>query len=231
MTRTLQTKNPATLELLAELPIADAPQVKKAVREARLAAPAWQALSFSDRARYVLRFRDLIRLHQDQIAELITLDNGKPLIESIVADIFPVLELSTYFAKNTEKILKKERIWLGKWSLLGRSSSVNYMPLGVIGIISPWNYPFSIPAGQVMMALMAGNTVILKPSEYTPLVGQKIGELCDEAGFPKGVIQVLIGDGLTGAALVNSDLDKIFFTGSVLTGKKIMAAARHRLKW
>ena len=112
---------------------------------------------------------------------------------------------------------------------MGRTSKIIYQPLGVVGIISPWNFPFSIPLGEVVMALMAGNTVVLKPSELTPLVGKKIGEIFEKANLPKDVLQIITGDGKTGAALVESAPDKIMFTGSVETGKKIAANAAKNL--
>lgn len=139
------------------------------------------------------------------------------------------MDLATYFAKNAEKILRREKIWLGKWSFLGRSSFVDYEPLGVVGIIGPWNFPFSIPVGQALMALVAGNTVVLKPSEFTSQIGLKFLEIAEAAGLPKGVVQVILGDGATGAALVQSGVDKILFTGSTPTGKKIMELASKSL--
>jgi acyl-CoA reductase-like NAD-dependent aldehyde dehydrogenase len=229
MTATLTSQNPATLETLGEVPIATREDIDAAVEKATLAAPRWGQLSFPDRARFIYKVRDLLCVEKEEIAELICNENGKPMIEAVSADIFPVMELATYFAKNSYKILRREKIWLGKWSLMGRESYVEYYPIGLIGIISPWNYPFSIPCGQVIMALMAGNTVVLKPSEYTPLVGQKIGDLFQRAGVPEGVVNVVTGDGGTGAALVESKVKKIVFTGSVNTGKKIMAAAAKTL--
>ncbi len=230
MTRTIKSINPATLETIAELPVADAAAVQAAVERGQKAAEGWQALSFRERGQLVLEFREQIRCQLRVLAELIALENGKPLAEAFSSDLVPVMDLCTYFAKNAAKILKRQRIWLGKWDLMGRSSYIEYVPLGTVGVIAPWNYPFSIPAGQVMMTVMAGNTVVLKPSEYTPLIGEKIGELARAAGFPAGVIEVVTGDGMTGAALINSEVDKIFFTGSVGTGKKIMAAAAEHLK-
>ncbi len=112
---------------------------------------------------------------------------------------------------------------------MGRTSKIIYQPLGVVGIISPWNFPFSIPLGEVTMALMAGNAVVLKPSELTPLVGKKIAEIFEKADLPKDVLQVVTGDGKTGAALVDAAPDKIMFTGSVETGKKIAASAAKTL--
>ncbi len=226
---TFKTINPATGEVLAELEIATPETVQAAVARAQKAFPAWKALSFKERAYPILKVRDRILQSMDEIAALITKENGKPLAESISADIMPVMDLATYYAQETEKLLQKERLWLGKWNFMGRTSELQYHPLGAVGIIAPWNYPFSIPCGQVTMALMAGNTVVLKPSEFTPLIGLKIQEIFDSVGLPEGVLQTVVGDGSTGAALVNSGVKKIFFTGSVPTGKRIMAAAAQTL--
>lgn len=229
MPETLKSINPATLEVIGEVPIADEAQVRQAVAWAREAQPAWAEKTYRERAQYVLAFRDQVRDHLDELAQLITKENGKPLAESISSDIMPLMELCTYVAKHTEKTLRRQRIWLGKWDWMGRSSSIEYSPLGTVGIISPWNYPLSIPGGQVMMAVMAGNTAVLKPSEHTPLVGDKIAQLARRARFPNGVIEVVSGDGQTGAALLSAGVDKVLFTGSVATGKKIMAACAESL--
>lgn len=226
---TFKTLNPATGETLAELEIATSDQVNAAVKKAAQAFPNWKSLSYQERAHYILKARDRILQSIDEIAALITQENGKPLTESISADIMPVMDLATFYAAETEKILKKERLWLGKWNFMGRTSEIEYHPLGAVGIIAPWNYPFSIPCGQVMMALIAGNTVVLKPSEFTPLIGLKIQDIFNNVGLPEGVLQTVVGDGSTGAALIHSGVKKIFFTGSVPTGKKIMAAAAQTL--
>lgn len=225
----IKSLNPATAEVLAEIEAGTESEIKEAVKKARKAFPAWSALSFKARGRILLAARESMRVHLDEIASLITKENGKPLTESISADLFPVMDLATYFAKNAGKILRRERVWLGKWSFMGRMSYMEYQPVGVVGIISPWNFPFSIPCGQVIMALMAGNTVVLKPSEYTPLIGLKIQEIFDGVDLPPGVLQVVPGDGMTGAALVQSGVNKVVFTGSVGTGKKIMEAAAKTL--
>jgi acyl-CoA reductase-like NAD-dependent aldehyde dehydrogenase len=144
-------------------------------------------------------------------------------------EIAPVLDLMQHFARNAERMLRPQRINIGLYSLLGRSSRIYYLPVGVVGIIPAWNYPFSIPLGEAVMAVMAGNTVVIKPSELTPFVGLRIGEIFSKAGFPADVVQVVTGDGSTGAALVEAAPDKIMFTGSVATGKKIAAAAAQNL--
>jgi len=200
----IQSINPATGEVVAEIEAADESTVRSAVARARAAFEAWGAFSFEERGRRVLALCELVRREKEGLARLISEENGKPLVESFASDIFPFLDLAAFFAKKAAAMLKPERIWLGKWAFLGRTSVVEYGPIGVVGIIAPGNYPFAIPAGQAVIALMAGNTVVLKPSEQTPRVGLKIGELFQRAGLPSGVLEVVAGDGATGAALVKS---------------------------
>lgn len=226
---TIKSLNPATLEILGEVPNFTKQQVQAAVEAARCVQPQWQALGFKQRGAILLRVRDIIRDEIDDIAELISKENGKPVVEAIGNDILPVLDLITYFVKKAEKLLANERIRLGKWTVMGRSSHLEFYPIGVIGVISPWNFPFSIPMGEVAMALLAGNTVVLKPSEYTPLVGEKIQDILTRAKLPQDVFRLATGNGMTGADLVRSGVGKIAFTGSVNTGKKIMAAAAESL--
>lgn len=217
--------NPATGVQIGQVATTSESEVKMVVQRARLAQPAWAALGFKKRAEIIFKARRLILEQMDDIAALISNENGKPVIEAISHDIMPSMDLMTFYAKNSQKLLKKETIKLGKWAFMGHQSEVEYIPWGVVGVISPWNFPFSIPLGGVVMALMVGNTVVLKPSEYTPLIGQKILQILNEAGLPADVLQVIQGNGAIGGALVKSGVDKIMFTGSVPTGKKIMAAA------
>jgi len=214
--------NPATLEEFAEVKITQPNFVQGVVEKARKAQPEWAALSFSQRAKYLLRAREYLLKHIDDFAESITLDNGKPLTESLTAEIYPVADLIYYFAKNTKKLLKPKGICLGIWHLLGRFSKMTYQPYGVIGMISPWNFPFSIPVGTTVIALMAGNTVVLKPSSSTAYVGQKIEELFRAAGLPEGVFNHIPGTSKTGEALLDTNVDKIFFTGSTNVGHHVM---------
>jgi succinate-semialdehyde dehydrogenase/glutarate-semialdehyde dehydrogenase len=221
-------KNPATGETLAEVPIRTPEDVHQAVARAWTAFPHWASRRFRERGRFILDARQYILDHLEEIVEIVYKETGKPKTEALSSDVMAVLDLMTYYAQNTEKLIRPERIPLGKYTLMGRSSYVQYEPLGVIGIISPWNFPFAIPVGEVVMALMVGNTVVLKPSEYTPLVGLKIGEIFQAVGLPDGVLNVLPGDGSTGAALAEANVSKIFFTGSLATGRKVMmAAAKH----
>jgi acyl-CoA reductase-like NAD-dependent aldehyde dehydrogenase len=219
--------NPATLEELGRFPVGSAAEVDAAVTRARAAQPAWAALSYRNRARYILKVRRALYERKEEIISIISDETGKPEFEALSTEVFMVSDLMSHFAMNTEKILRDERFTLAVFR--NKRSMICYEPLGVVGIISPWNFPFSIPVGEIVMALMAGNAVVLKPSEFTPLVGDAIKRLFDSAGFPEGVFEVVQGDGSTGAALVESTVDKIFFTGSVRTGRKIAESAARRL--
>lgn len=219
--------NPATLEELGRFPIASAAEVELAVARSRAARSAWAGLSYRNRARYILKLRRALYDRKEEIARIISDETGKPEFEALSTEVFMVSDLMSHFAMNAEKILRDERFTLAVFR--NKRSMITYEPLGAVGIISPWNFPFSIPVGEIVMALMAGNTVVLKPSEFTPLVGDAIKRLFASAGFPEGVFEVVQGDGSTGAALVEAAVDKIFFTGSIRTGRKIAESAAKRL--
>lgn len=221
--------NPATGEEIGKIANTSAEEVEIAVENARKAFQIWRKTSFSERKKFVMRAREIILAEMDEIALLISNESGKPVAEALSMEIAPVLDLMQYFARNAEKLLRPRKVNIGLYSLLGRSSKIVYQPLGVVGIIPAWNYPFSIPLGETAMALMAGNTVVLKPSELTSFIGLKIGEVFEKAGTLENTVQVVTGDGNTGAALVESAPDKIMFTGSVATGKKIAESAAKNL--
>lgn len=221
--------NPANGAEIGRVKNFSAEEVKTAVEKSRKAFQTWRTTSFAERKRLVMKAREIILAEMDEIALLIANESGKPVAEALSMEIAPVLDLMQYFAKKAEKLLKPRKIDIGLYSLLGRSSKIIYQPLGVIGIIPAWNYPFSIPLGEIVMSLMAGNTAVLKPSELTPFIGLKIGEIFQKAGFPENAVQVVTGAGETGAALVEAAPDKIMFTGSVATGKKIAEAAAKNL--
>jgi len=221
--------NPATGDEIGRLPVTSSDEVRATVVRSREVFLDWRSTSFTERKRLVMKARELILAEMDEIARLISDESGKPVAEALSMEIAPVLDLMQYFARKTEKLLRPRNVGIGLYGLLGRSSKIIYKPLGVVGIIPAWNYPFSIPLGEAVMAVMAGNTVVIKPSELTPFVGLKIGEIFEKAGFPDGCIQIVTGGGETGAALVDSAPDKIMFTGSVATGKKILAAAAENM--
>jgi succinate-semialdehyde dehydrogenase/glutarate-semialdehyde dehydrogenase len=221
--------DPATGEEVGRVPNLTADAVANAVSAARVAQPAWAALGYDERKRIVMRARAIVLEEMEEIARLISRESGKPVSEAFSTEISPTLDLMQYFARNAKKLLRSQKINIGQYGLLGRSSRIVYRPVGVVGIISPWNFPWAIPLGEVVMSLMAGNAVVLKPSELTPLVGVKIGQVFERAGLPDGLLQVVTGDGKTGGSLVEAGVDKIMFTGSVATGKRVAEAAARKL--
>jgi acyl-CoA reductase-like NAD-dependent aldehyde dehydrogenase len=221
--------NPATGAEVGRVTQTAETEVRDAVERSREAFHKWKTATFRERRNLVMGAREVILAELDEIAHLISAESGKPFGEAIAMEMAPVLDLMQYFARRAQRILKPKRIDIGLYATLGRYSKIVYHPLGVVGIIPAWNYPFSIPLGEAVMALMAGNSVVIKPSELTPLIGVKIEEIFRQAGAPSDLVQVVTGDGRTGAALVDAAPDKIMFTGSVATGKKIAAAAAKNL--
>jgi acyl-CoA reductase-like NAD-dependent aldehyde dehydrogenase len=218
-------RDPATGGEIGRAPLTIPEEVARAVGRAREAQSAWASRSIRERGRVVMKARRIILKELEEIALLISRETGKPVSEAIAMELAPTLDLMQYFARKTASLLSPRRISVGQYALMGRSSYEIYKPLGVVGIISPWNFPWATPLDEVVMALMAGNVVVLKPSELTPLTGLKIKEVLDRAGIVEGALQVVTGDGSTGAALVASGVDKIMFTGSVATGKRVAEAA------
>jgi len=227
--REIVSYDPSTGEELGRVPLATAEEVAGAVARARAAQKGWGALSFRERGAVVMRARALLLEGMDEVAALVSRESGKPEAEALAMEIVPTLDLMQFFARKSERMLRPERLDIGLYRFMGRTSTIVYRPLGVVGIISPWNFPWAIPLGEVVMALMAGNAVVLKPSELTPLVGLKIGDLFRRAGLPEGLLEVVTGDGRTGAALVEAGVDKIMFTGSVATGRRVAEAAARKL--
>ncbi len=219
--------NPANGQLLREIPFSSVEELTAAFASARTAQKSWALLPLKKRAELLIQLRETILNHADDIVKLISSENGKPVFEVVATELLPVLELITFFCKKARHTLEDRRIPLNL--MRHRSSILQRWPLGVVAVISPWNYPFLLPIGEIVMALIAGNSVLFKPSEAASSIGMKIQELMDEAGIPHGVFQTLYGDGTVGAELVRQRPDKIFFTGSVRTGKKIMAAASENL--
>ena len=229
LAREVVSYDPANGEEVGRVPLCSPDEVAAAVSRARAAQKAWGARSFRERAAVVMRARALVLEAMDEIAGLVSRESGKPAAEALAMEVVPTLDLMQFFARKSERMLRPEKIDIGLYRFLGRSSVVEYRPLGVVGIISPWNFPWATPLGEVVMALMAGNSVVVKPSELTPLVGLKVGEVFARAGLPEGVLEVVTGDGTTGAALVEAGVDKIMFTGSVTTGRRVAEAAARRL--
>lgn len=221
--------NPATGEVLGELDSAGPAEVRAAVARARAAEVEWQAFGIRHRLRILRRFQQLLLGRKAEIARRISQEAGKPQAEALTTEVLVVLDAARFLIENGFALLRDEVLPHGNLVLKTKSGRILHEPYGVIGIISPWNYPFSIPATEAMAALLAGNAVVLKPSELTPLIAIELAKLLHEAGVPDGVFQVVPGEGPTGAALIQSDIDKIVFTGSVATGRRIAEAAAQRL--
>lgn len=217
--------NPATGDEIGRAPLTMPEEVARAVGRAREAQSAWAAKSFRERAQVIMEARRIVLRELEEIALLISRETGKPVTEAISLELTPSLDLMQYFARKTASLLRPQRISVGQYWTMGRSSYEIYKPIGVVGIISPWNFPWATPLDETVMALMAGNAVVLKPSELTALCGLKIKSILTRAGLANDVLQVVTGDGSTGAALVAAGVDKIMFTGSVATGKRVAEAA------
>ncbi|HEV7683746.1 MAG TPA: aldehyde dehydrogenase family protein [Pyrinomonadaceae bacterium] len=227
--REIVSYDPGTGAEIGRAPLFSPDEVKAAVAVARAAQPAWASLSFHQRGGVILQARKLMLAERDELALLISQETGKPVAEAISMELVPTLDAMHYFATYADHLLRPQPIDIGQYGLMGRSSRIIFRPLGVIGIISPWNFPLATPADEVVMALMAGNAVVLKPSELTPLIALKLGDIFERAGLPAGLLNIATGDGSTGRALIDARVDKIMFTGSVATGKRVAEAAAKSL--
>jgi succinate-semialdehyde dehydrogenase/glutarate-semialdehyde dehydrogenase len=227
--RKLASVNPATGEVLREFDCAGEGDVHAAVARARAAQAAWAEMGLRRRIDALREFQGKLYARKSEIAAAITREVGKPLVEALVTEVLVVLDAARFLIDNAWGLLRDEPVPHGNLVTKLKSGWLAREPHGVIGIISPWNYPFSIPATETLAALVAGNAVVLKPSELTPLVALELASLLHAAGVPKDVFQVVVGEGPAGAALLRSPIDKLVFTGSVATGKRIAAAAAERL--
>ncbi|MTE12731.1 aldehyde dehydrogenase family protein [Nocardia aurantiaca] len=226
---TLTSVNPATGETLATYKIDDEAAVRAAVAKARTAAATWGALTYAERKKHILRWGSKLVEKSDELSELIHAENGKPLDDAFL-ELMLALEHIKWAASNAEKVLKPKKVAPGAF-MANFAAHLEYRPLGVVGVIGPWNYPIYTPNGSIAYALAAGNCVIFKPSEFSTGIGNFVAEAFAEANpeLPDGVFVTVNGYGATGAALVKSGVDKLAFTGSTATGKKIMAAAAESL--
>jgi succinate-semialdehyde dehydrogenase/glutarate-semialdehyde dehydrogenase len=223
----LRLTNPATLAPIGEIEVASAGAVAQAVQLARKAQPEWAATSFRERRRLRDRAVRLLVEHQDDFLAVIQSETGKPIEEAQATEILGACDALQFYAKRAERILADRTVPLHLMKT--KRLRISYRPLGVVGIITPWNFPFLLALNPTIQALVAGNAVLLKPSEVTPFSGQLVERLLREAGCPDGVFQLLLGDGETGSALVEAGVDKISFTGSVATGRRVAEACARQL--
>jgi succinate-semialdehyde dehydrogenase/glutarate-semialdehyde dehydrogenase len=221
--------NPATQEVIGALPNMAANQISEAVARAAAAQVRWASTSVRDRLRILSRFAELLCEQKDSIATVISGEAGKPVAEAMSTEILVVLDTVKYLQNHVPAFLKPEPVPHANPVMKLKGGTLLREPYGIIGIISPWNYPFSLPSIQTLTALATGNAVVLKPSEFTPYSSLELEKLLRAAGLDPDLLQVITGDGAAGAALLAANVQKIVFTGSVATGKRVAQAAAARL--
>ncbi|HVC86399.1 MAG TPA: aldehyde dehydrogenase family protein [Gaiellaceae bacterium] len=228
--RELRVINPATLEVVGAVPAVDPAAVQELVAETRLAGERFAEQPITDRCALLQRVAALVLERADEIADSIVSETAKPRIEAFTTELLPALDALAWLARSAPKLLAPERVRYPQLHLKHKRAHLLYEPLGVVGVIAPWNFPFAIPFTQVAYAVAAGNAVVLKPSELTPLTGALVEQLFADAGAPPSLVRVAQGDGEVGAALVRAHgLGKVLFTGSGEVGRLVAASAGERL--
>ncbi len=227
---TLESFNPATGELVGSVATITPEQVQGVVDDVARVQPAWAELTPRDRGTYMRRAAAVLLDEIDEIAELLVNEQGKPRAEAYTMELLPTVDALHWCAKAGPKILADEKVRMSQAFLASKKSRFSYEPIGVVGVIAPWNYPWSIPFGEVAIALMAGNGVVLKPASLTPLLGEAIRRVFEKGGLPEGLVRVVHGGGAIGDALARSSAGKVFFTGSVEVGRKVGEVCAARLK-
>lgn len=224
----IRNTEPATGRPLPPVRIHSADEIRSAVRRAREAQVRWAGLTWEEREKRLLAFRSLLVARAGEVYGVLMREIGKPKFEALAHEVYPVADLAHFFAKNAKRILRDEPIPLRKLSPLKRSY-LRHEPRGVVAVIGPWNFPFSIPMGDVVMALAARNAVVVKPSEFAPGTAELGRQLLLAAGIDPDLVAVVQGGPEQGAALVAAGVDMVMFTGSVSTGRKVGAACGERL--
>jgi acyl-CoA reductase-like NAD-dependent aldehyde dehydrogenase len=224
----IDVENPATGQIIASVDVVGPERIPELVARARAAQPGWEALGFAGRAQVLRRCQKWVIDNSDRIIETIVSETGKAWEDAQLAEVSYAAGSFGFWAKNAERYLADERVKTASPFVKGKKLVVRHVPLGVVGVIGPWNYPLTNAFGDCIPALAAGNAVILKPSHVTPLTALLMGECVRECGIPEGVYQAATGFGDTGAALIDA-VDFVMFTGSTATGKKVMERAARTL--
>ena len=219
--------DPATGASLGDVPDMSADDIRAAVARARAAQLDWAKIPIEQRCKRVLKFAEVLMARAEEVIDLLVHEAGKTRLEALGMEVVLVADLVRYFSKHGPEMLAPEPIPLHL--LKHRASYLHFVPRGVVAVIAPWNFPFSIPIGETMMSFIAGNGVVLKPSEVTPLIALKARELYLAAELPPDLFQIVTGRGPAGAALIDAGVDYCVFTGSVATGRKVAAACGERL--
>jgi len=225
----IESRDPATGEVVGTVAVTPPEEVAGIADEVARVQRGWALVPLAERCRIVRGAVDVLLRRFDDLALAVTRENGKTIMESTAADVGALVVAVDWIARYGHRYLSPERVRDPQPILKHKRHWIRYTPLGVVGIIAPWNYPLLLPGGEVAEAVVAGNGVLLKPSEHTPLCGDLLAEVFFEAGVPEGLLRVIHGHGPTGAALCEAPaVRKIFFTGSVATGRKVMeTAAKH----
>ena len=228
-TELLQSFSPLTGERVGAVPVTAPEDVQAVVDAVAKVQPFWALLTLADRARYLERAAQVIIDEGDEIRDLIVREQGKPRNEAFSMEVLPTIDSLRWIARAGQEILADEKVPMSQWFFKTKRSVFSYEPLGVIAVIAPWNYPWSIPFSEVALALMAGNGVVLKPASLTPLIGERIVRVFERAGVPEGLVRVVHGPG-AGSAVVRSTVSKVFFTGSVEVGRGVGQECARQLK-
>src|SRR5438094_5572745 len=221
--------DPATGKVLAHIGRTPPEMVGRTVVLARAAQKEWAKVPVRERCRRLRKLRECLMASRNELADAVVGESGKPRVEAVFADIFVALDSAEYWSKKAPAALRRERVPHHSSAAKAKSGHLVYEPLGVIGIISSWNYPLAIPMSQIIPAVAAGNAVVSKPSDFTPRCGELIEKLFRSAGFPQDLVAVVQGEGEVGQALVESGPDKVLFTGSVGTGRQVAEACAKKL--
>lgn len=227
--RVLELRSPVTLEPIGEIICANREDVAAALEKAKAVQPAWGAKSVKERAKAIQKLLPVLLDNAEAIVDTVVLETGKARTDALMMEIYASCDSVAYYSRRAHKFLKPEKPRVHGVLGLAKTVELHFKPLGVVGIITPWNGPFILSINPTIQALLAGNAVLLKPSEVTPESGRWLEKVCKMAGLPDGLVQVLIGDGETGAALVESGVEKISFTGSVATGRRIAESCGRQL--
>jgi len=227
----LRVVNPATLEEVGSVRTTEPEGIAEAVSEARFAHEKWAREPFDARARLLRNTARVVLECGDEIAGTVVAESGKPLLEAITAEVFVALDTLSWLARHAGRVLRRERVPLSQPHLRHKRAWISYEPVGVVAIVSPWNFPFAIPLGGAAMAVAAGNAAVIKPAELTPLSGASVEEVFRRAGAPPGLVRVVQGEGdRAGDALVSMrGVGRVVFTGSAEAGRMVAARAAERL--
>ena len=227
--RAVESRNPATGEVWRTFAAAAEGEVAAAVARARAAAPAWAATPVAERLHALRCFHELLFNRRHDVAGVINRETDKPLAEALAAEVAVVLDQAVFLKRAVPGLLRAPWYSSGSLALVRKRLRVVHEPYGVVGVIAPWNFPLMLACARILPALVTGNAVVFKPSELTPSTGEITRDLLVEAGFPANVVVLVQGDGITGAALANATVDKMFFTGSAAAGRSVALACAARL--